>query len=164
MQTIERQQHMKPESKKQQTVATATTSINLVSLTPSIDLASLTPEQLKQLRVTLREASKTQRGDAKSRNELIDSKLREKDNAGFMHTTSDILAALQVAKIVPATLTSDERAAALKMIQTRKQALVKDPVNIGLVGFKPTPTGIGALTVERATEFLVAQGFTVTKK
>lgn len=125
-----------------------------VEVTP-IDLSTLNAEQLKALRKAMSARAKSRTGDIGKRNKLIDAMLHETEGDGYRNTTSDILAALQAKDIVAKDLTVDERAVELKKIQTRKQLLVKkDPT--AKVGYKVSPTGIGALTVERAVAFLKA--------
>jgi ATP-dependent 26S proteasome regulatory subunit len=119
------------------------------SATAAIKLTDLNAEQLKQLKAQLKEQSKNRSGNITKRNSVIDKMLHEvAANGEFVHTTADILAALQDAKVITAELSNEDRAAALKMIQTRKQALVKK--GDSAVGYKQTPTGISGLTqIER---------------
>ena len=153
---------MKNTSKKTtETVAAATT--NATSTTQPVaplDVTELTPEQLRQLRDALRQQSKARSGDVDKRNALIDKDLHERDGDGFRWTTAEILQHLVDAQIVTIK-TDDDRKAAIKMIQTRKQHL--EGKGDKAVGYKPTPTGIGALTVERGIAFLTANGYAVTK-
>ena len=141
---------------------TKTNETTATTTAPSISLTALSPTQLKELRAMLREQGSKTRGNVTKRNAVIDRMLHERDDTGFKHTTADILAALQSGGIVASNLSSEDRAAALKMIQTRKQTLANKGDD--KVGYKPTPTGIGALTVERAIAYLNEAGYVVTKK
>jgi crotonobetainyl-CoA:carnitine CoA-transferase CaiB-like acyl-CoA transferase len=119
----------------------------------TIDIATLTPEQLAAITKQLRDSKRAKSGDPKKRNPIVDKLLQEKDGTEFKHTTADILAALQAANVVAATLTPEERAAELKKVQTRKQLLVKKPENKGKYGYKQSANGF-SVTLARVLEWL----------
>lgn len=119
----------------------------------AIDINDLNPQQIKDLRKQLRAASSVTKESLAKRNTLIDTMLHEKDGDEFKNTTSDILVALQDADCVPATLDNHNRKEWLKKIQTRKQHLAKKGDTS--VGYKTTPTGIGALTPERVVDWII---------
>jgi hypothetical protein len=135
-----------------QTVASATTS--------TITLAQLTPEQLVALKTELKTQKKAKSSNRGTWVFTVDKCLQEKELDGtFKNTTADILQALQIAKVWD----GNEREVELKKVQTRKQQLVKkDEANKLIYGYKASEHGFG-MTVEKATSFLIAQGYTVTK-
>jgi hypothetical protein len=123
------------------------------STTAAVDISQLTPSQIKALRATLRESAKKIVGDATKRNVVIDKMLHSiGEDKQFTFTTADILAQLQQDGIIAKELSNDDRAAAFKMIQTRKQHLVKKGDTA--VGYKVSPTGISVLDVHRVIAWL----------
>ena len=127
-----------------------------------INITSLTPEQLKQVKAQLNAQRKQLSGGRDARYAIIDRMLQERDGESFRHTTTDILTALQDAKLVDATLAKDNRAEWLKKIQTRKQSLQKlaneDGTLVhaeGTLGYKPSAGGIGALNADRIIDWLM---------
>lgn len=118
----------------------------------TIDINALTPSQLTALKRQIAAARKAKTGDHAARNAIIDRMLIALDGE-FVHTTSDILVALQSADVVARVLTAEERAAQLKMIQTRKQKLSKKNPTIAY-GYKASATGLGALTLPRVQSWI----------
>ncbi len=130
--------------------------------TTNITLDQLTPEQLKALATQMKAASSAKRKGAKDRWPIVDAMLAERDGNGFKHTTGDILVALQAKSLVDKDLSAEARAEALKMIQTRKQKLEKMVDEHGKrvhpegkFGYKPSANGVGPLTYERVTHWIL---------
>lgn len=119
-----------------------------------IKIEQLSQEQIKQLRAALKAQAKSNTGNISKRNGIIDRMLHEQDeDKQFKHTTADILSALVSAKVYPEQKSSEDRAKALKMIQTRKQHLVAKGDTA--VGYRKTETGIGGMTIESCIAYLV---------
>ena len=145
------------------TTATAPLRQNIESIATSmsnnIDISTLTTEQLAALRVQLKSTTKSDHGDVSKRNAVIDPLLQVKQGEEFVHTTADILTALQTQGVAPKELGTENRKWWLKAIQTRKQKLekmVSDGKLVhapGTVGYKVSATGF-TLTPERVIEWL----------
>jgi hypothetical protein len=136
------------------TPATPTTT----PASPGLSLADLTPEQLASLTKQIKEQRKAKGSNRKEWVTIVDKMLHEttEDKSEFAHTTADILAALQEAKLEPVTMSSEDRAETLKRIQTRKQLLAKKLVAEGKVvdvGYKASSTGF-ALTPDRVISYM----------
>lgn len=135
----------------------------------TVNISDLTVEQLAALKAQLKAQAKANGANLKERNAIIDRMLTEKDGTEFRHTTADILAALQTAKIVEATLAKVERAEWLKKIQTRKQLLEKQANEDGTpkyakgtFGYKASAHVIGALTPDRVVDWLMDDAHVAT--
>lgn len=142
--------------------------------TQVIDLSGLNTEQLKALRSDLLKLNKTDKSALEKRNSIIDSMLQVKDADGsFKHTTMDIVAKLQEAKIVPTTLAKGDRQEWLKRVQTRKQLLERQTNEDGTLkhkpgtfGYKSSGTFGNILTAERVTDWIIenAEQLSATEK
>ena len=119
-------------------------STNTQTATPAIDITKLTTEQLAALRKALKANSSVT--DHKQWNTVVDAMLQGQDATGFKHTTGDILAAVVAKKLMPKPMDKNQRAMAIKRIQTRKQLLEKKVDETGKklfkVGYKPSENGL----------------------
>ena len=127
----------------------------------NINVSDLTTEQLKAIRTQLKAQAKQNGERLGERRAIIDAMLQDQDDTGFMHTTADILAALQEAGLVSVTLDKDERAEWLKKVQTRKQDLEKKPEFAGKVGYKASSHGF-SLTPDRVVDWLLTNSESLT--
>lgn len=123
-------------------------------MTTAIKLSDLTGEQIVALRKQMRAEAKANGQTLEARNTLLDRMLQERDGVEFQHTTSDILVALQTAKLAPATLDKADRAEWIKKIQTRKQLMEKKDGNAGKFGYKASSHSFGALTGDKIVVWL----------
>jgi len=114
-----------------------------------INLAELTQAQLTELKKQLKTAKKARSSTRGVWVETVDTALKAMDASGFVNTTADILAKLQVAGAWDGT----ERDVELKKVQTRKQLLQKKPELVGKVGYKVSATGF-VLTTDRVIAYL----------
>ena len=126
----------------------------------TIDITALTPEQLKAVRAQLKAVAKASRDTVGDRYAVIDPMLKAVDGQ-FIHTTSDILTALQDKGLVPKDLGKEDRAEWLKKVQTRKQYLEhltnKDGTLVhdkGSLGYKSSG-GFMALTADRVMDYVI---------
>jgi hypothetical protein len=125
-----------------------------------IDITKLTPSQLAALQKQLKEKSKEVRSKKDERFNIIDTMLKEKDDAGnFKHTTRDILANLVQENLVDTT-DPEYVQREIKKIQARKQHLEKltneqgELVHPeGTFGYKPSEHVGFNLTPARVVEF-----------
>lgn len=124
--------------------------------TQTISLSDLTPTQLKELHAQLKAQRKQSSGNRKEWQKTVDSMLQEREGDGFKHTTATILDTLISKNLVPA---SAERKAEIKKIQTRKQLLEKkldkDGKPLFSVGYKPSATAFGPMSVEKVLTWIL---------
>lgn len=138
--------------------------------TQIVDISTLTSEQLKALRSSLLKLNKTDKSVLDKRNSIIDSMLQVKDADGsFKWTTTDIVAKLQEAKVVPATILKGDRQEWLKKVQTRKQLLERQTNEDGTLkhkpgtfGYKSSGTFGNVLTAERVTDWIIENSETLS--
>jgi len=126
-----------------------TPAIPTPTMAKTINLAELTQDQLVSLKAQLKTAKKARSGTRGVWVETVDTALKAMDDSGFVNTTADILAKLQVAGAWDGT----ERDVELKKVQTRKQLLQKKPELVGKVGYKLSATGF-VLTPDRVIAYL----------
>ena len=119
------------------------------AIVKTISLAELTQDQLASLKAQLKTAKKARSSTRGVWVEMVDTALKAMDASGFVNTTADILAKLQVAGAWDGT----ERDVELKKVQTRKQLLQKKPELVGKVGYKVSATGF-VLTTDRVIAYL----------
>jgi len=117
-----------------------------------IKLENLTAEQLASLHGQISAKRKLVRAGSGSRNAVIDPMLHETNDLGHVHTTADIVVALQAKSLLPKELSKTDHAVEIKKIQTRKQLLQRKGDTS--VGYRASATGFGPLTVERVLTWL----------
>lgn len=166
---------MAKETKKAPTATKSASASNDAPVEGAIDITKLTPAQLAALQKQLKAKGAEIRSKKDERFLIIDTMLKEKDEAGtgFRHTTRDIMNALVKENLVDTTAPEYDKNE-IKKIQARKQFLEKQTGKDGQLvhpkgtfGYKPsehsgfsaspvtvvawfTPENVAKLTEEQA--------------